>query len=424
MKRLITTRFQKGCLAALAILFTLGAGAGRMTAEAAEFTRDTDGIDSGSTYLVTIYDEQTKKHYAWGIGSNNRLTSAEITVSGDTAVTADSRVQWVVTREDDGYAMRVGNRYLEVSYDRGVMMRTTEQPCSGMNYKDGHMYFRPAGFNNYVYGKYYENKFGFVFSLDTRESWAADVVLYRLGGAAADNHVPAGVTWERSEGNRYWRCKDQSGEYVTSRWLQDDGRWYYFDENGNMKTGWLALDGETYYLYDDGTMAASAELSLDGMGYSFDAAGHLIPPDPNDPCRVPLPDDMKAGTETGLWSKVGDDNIPINWINGKRQAVGKSAWKRDNRLCLLARDAYHASEQTVPLSQLMQMGNAAGLSFSHVGTIRMMVSPSHPFEEYYNNMPELRDMIATDLITHVGVYAENVGADAVEYVFVMAAYER
>lgn len=406
----------------MAAMFTLGGRAGQMTAEAAEFTKDTDGIDSGSTYLVTVYDEETAKHYAWGIGNDNRLMAVEISVSGDTASTSDSRIQWVVTREDDGYAMRVGTRYLDVCYDRGVMMQTTEKPSSGMNYRDGHIYFRPAGFNVYLYGKYYHNRLGFVFRLDTQESQASNIVLYRLGGAAMGSNTSAGVTWERAEGHRYWRCKDQNGAYVTNRWLQDGGRWYYFDENSNMKTGWLTLDGETYYLYDDGTMAASTELSLDGMGYAFDASGHLIPPAADDPCRIPLPDDMKAGTETGLLSRVSDDNIPINWINGKRQAAGKSAWKRDNRLCLLARDAYHASDQTVSLSQLMQMGHDAGLSFSHVGTIRMMVSSVHPFEEYYNSMPELRDMISTDLMTHVGVYAEKVGADAVVYVFVTAAY--
>lgn len=423
MKKTAFTKIRRGCVTvAVAALLALGARAGQITAAAAEFTRDTDGIDSGSTYLITVYDEETAKHYAWGIGNDGKLISAEVTVSGDTASSTDSRIQWVLTREDDGYAMRVGNRYLNVAYDRGVVMRTTEKPSSGMNYSDGHIYFRPAGFNAYLYGRYYHNKFGFVFRLDTQESWASNIVLYRLGGAAAGTNASSGVTWERAGGNRYWRCKDQSGEYVTNRWLQDDGRWYYFDENSNMKTGWLTLDGETYYLYDNGTMAASTELSLDGMNYSFDASGHMIPDDPNDPCRVPLPDDMKAGTETGLMSRVADDNMPINWINGKRQSVGKTAWKRDNRLCLLARDAYHSSDQAVSLTQLIQMGNNAGLSFSHIGTIRIMVSQVHPFEEYYNSMQELRDMISTDLMTHVGVYAEQVGADAVVYVFVTAAY--
>lgn len=423
MRRETLAKIRNICLTAMAaVVFSLAARAGGSTAWAAEFTRDTDGIDSGSTYLVTMYDEDTKKHYAWGIGSDGKMISAEVSVSGDTATTSDSRIQWVVTREDNGYSMRVGSRYLNVKYDHGVVIRTTQEPVSGMNYRDGHMYFSPAGSNAYLYGKYYHNQFGFVFKVIEKESWAADIVLYRLGGASAGNSASSGLTWERAERNRFWRCKNQNGEYVTNRWLQDGGLWYYFDENSNMKTGWLTLDDGTYYLYDNGAMAVSAELSLGGLGYTFDASGRMVPNDPNDPCRIPLPDDMKEGVQTGMMSSVADDNMPVNWINGKRKEAGKPVWKRDNRLCLLARDAYYASNQLVPLSELMQMGSRAGLAFSHVGTIRIMVSQAHPFEEYYNSMPELRDMIATDLMTHVGVYAEKTGADAVTYVFVTAAY--
>ncbi|MGF9963767.1 L,D-transpeptidase family protein, partial [Bacillus rhizoplanae] len=39
-----------------------------------------------------------------------------------------------------------------------------------------------------------------------------------------------------------------NGYYVVSGWKQANGKWYFYDGNGTMKTGWLLDGGKWYYL--------------------------------------------------------------------------------------------------------------------------------------------------------------------------------
>lgn len=72
---------------------------------------------------------------------------------------------------------------------------------------------------------------------------------------------------------------------TTSGWVEQDGSWYYFDENGNpVKNAWqgnyyLKSDGSyarnawqgNYYLKPDGKMAKNER--VDGGRYYVDASG-------------------------------------------------------------------------------------------------------------------------------------------------------
>ena len=60
-------------------------------------------------------------------------------------------------------------------------------------------------------------------------------------------------------------------------WLQDNGAWYYTDENGVMKTGLLELDGVRYLLDADGRMLVNTEAELDGVRHRIDGNGALSP---------------------------------------------------------------------------------------------------------------------------------------------------
>lgn len=53
-------------------------------------------------------------------------------------------------------------------------------------------------------------------------------------------------------------------------WKQENGQWYYCDENGGMLTGWIQVGGKYYYLYDDGHCAMN-EITPDG--YRVDGSG-------------------------------------------------------------------------------------------------------------------------------------------------------
>ena len=53
-------------------------------------------------------------------------------------------------------------------------------------------------------------------------------------------------------GNKY--IEDSTGEYIKSTFATIDNHKYYFDENGNKKTGMIEIDVNTYFMNDDGVL--------------------------------------------------------------------------------------------------------------------------------------------------------------------------
>lgn len=56
--------------------------------------------------------------------------------------------------------------------------------------------------------------------------------------------------WERTEDGKYWQYVYGPNHAVTDEWMEIDGKEYYFDQNGRMKTGWVVNkeDGNRYYM--------------------------------------------------------------------------------------------------------------------------------------------------------------------------------
>lgn len=44
------------------------------------------------------------------------------------------------------------------------------------------------------------------------------------------------------------------GTYPANKWEELGGKWYFFDENGYMKTGWIDWEGKSYYCSENGDM--------------------------------------------------------------------------------------------------------------------------------------------------------------------------
>ena len=59
----------------------------------------------------------------------------------------------------------------------------------------------------------------------------------------------------------------------TSGWVDVDGRLYYLRQSGSLVTGWLSLDGQRYYLTETGAVTGILEIK-DGC-YLFDNEGRL-----------------------------------------------------------------------------------------------------------------------------------------------------
>ncbi len=57
--------------------------------------------------------------------------------------------------------------------------------------------------------------------------------------------------WQTVDGTKYHFSKDGA---MQTGWIQDGGRWYYLDNNGAMQTGWVKDGKDWYYLDKKGAM--------------------------------------------------------------------------------------------------------------------------------------------------------------------------
>lgn len=65
--------------------------------------------------------------------------------------------------------------------------------------------------------------------------------------------------WELSEDGKHWMYCTSPGNPLKDEWLEDNGKLYYLDAKGYMKTGWVT-DKESkkkYYMGADGAMCRS-----------------------------------------------------------------------------------------------------------------------------------------------------------------------
>ena len=67
-------------------------------------------------------------------------------------------------------------------------------------------------------------------------------------------HAAAG--WEMSEDGKHWMYYDDWDEPMTDTWIELEGKTYYLDTKGYMKTGWVTdkESGNKYYMGEDGAM--------------------------------------------------------------------------------------------------------------------------------------------------------------------------
>ena len=64
-------------------------------------------------------------------------------------------------------------------------------------------------------------------------------------------------------------------ENPVSGWVQEDGKWYYYDDNGTKVTGWKSISGTWYYFDTSGAMCTGWK-SDGGTWYYFSESGAMI----------------------------------------------------------------------------------------------------------------------------------------------------
>ncbi|MDN3019018.1 bifunctional 2',3'-cyclic-nucleotide 2'-phosphodiesterase/3'-nucleotidase [Paenibacillus sp. BSR1-1] len=79
-----------------------------------------------------------------------------------------------------------------------------------------------------------------------------------------DITVEAQTGWiysQDEDGNDVWSYVDpETEELYTNKWLHDeDGLWYYFDNDGIMETGWVKVNGKWYFLSEDEETAGAMQ---------------------------------------------------------------------------------------------------------------------------------------------------------------------
>ena len=54
--------------------------------------------------------------------------------------------------------------------------------------------------------------------------------------------------------NDQWKYQRGANKFAYKEWIEDNGNWYYMDNNGVMTTGWQQIDGQWYYMDQAGVM--------------------------------------------------------------------------------------------------------------------------------------------------------------------------
>ena len=142
---------------------------------------------------------------------------------------------------------------------------------------------------------------------------------------------PRYTGWMLDDVGWYYRRSD--GSFLTDGWEEIEGRWFFFDSAGYMKTGLLEWNGVTYYLDDlSGAMVTDDSRVVNGVTYHFDAAGAGTVAWPyKSPVVIP-PEDQKSELQKAL-DAVCDGILAqiTNSSMGERQkAEAIYRWVRGN----------------------------------------------------------------------------------------------
>ena len=78
--------------------------------------------------------------------------------------------------------------------------------------------------------------------------------------------------WNEKDGK--WYYYDENGNPVKSNWVQDGSRWYYFDASGLMATGWQQIGGRWYFFNSSGAMQ-TGWVSDGGKWYYMNSSGAM-----------------------------------------------------------------------------------------------------------------------------------------------------
>ena len=129
--------------------------------------------------------------------------------------------------------------------------------------------------------------------------------------------------------NAAWK-KDNIGWWYTEGnswaigWRNIYGKWYYFDNNGYMKTGWLLDGGKWYYLNSNGVMLSNT-VTEDGYTLNFDGSWNT-----SIPKKTNYSDENSLSNIVQSNVNIDEKSVYNNIIKMKTQYPHGMSWTNNN----------------------------------------------------------------------------------------------
>ena len=101
-----------------------------------------------------------------------------------------------------------------------------------------------------------------------KDQWIGDCYVDENGLWVPSLHL---YEWKTVDGKK--KCySNKTNSIVTDQMIEIDGSYYYFDSEGDIKTGFVSMDDKTYYFDQDGKMVTGWNV-IDGSKYFFGVDG-------------------------------------------------------------------------------------------------------------------------------------------------------
>ena len=159
----------------------------------------------------------------------------------------------------------------EVSGDSSIYIPEQEPEYRWVRFQNG---FRLYYGNTRVTGWYQDQNTDAWYWLDTSSGLMAADQWVEINGVwywfRQDGVMQTG--WIEYDNNWYY-LKDWGG--MATGWQYIDNVWYYFKDWGGMVTGWQYINGNWYYFRGSGAMVASAWVETNGKWYYLTGSGAM-----------------------------------------------------------------------------------------------------------------------------------------------------